>query len=657
MELTVKLKERDDDEATLSGEVSVDGKRRHPGAQAPGGAGGVTPRGGASPASGSCTPLGVGTEETWAALLEGRSGIGPIEGFDASLAADPARRARSPSSAPRDFVAQPPLLRTMTRNDVLALAGADAGGRATRASSSTEDAEGRIGLFVGGNKEISDPDYFSEASLEARDEDGKVNMRRFGEQASAPCTRCSSSRASRAASLFYISQAYGLKGPNTYFAGTAEAGADADRARRTGPSAAARPTWRSPAASTTPLLVEHGQARRARRADRAQRLGAGACRPYDRDRDGTVLGEGAAFLVLEDAGGGAGAGARVYAEIAGFGAGTDTRPPDDARPRGTRAAPGDRRRPCATPRHAGGDVGYVAAHGERHAARATRARRAALRAALGDERHGREQRQGGHRPPRGAAPARSTRRWPRSPSRHGAVPPTLNLDNVDPDCAGLDWVPNEAREARGRAGARLARGFEGQNVALALRRVELKEELDVAASTDTHRVVVTGMGAITAQGSNARRLWEGVRGGRVAIRQVEHLPMEGYRTDIGGEVQDDMRAEHDYLNPDGFRDRAIDFALRPPRRRWSSCGVGVGPVPAERWGVVIGTCNAGLLAGEEWYRAAHGGRGRRSASCCCSCRRRRWPRRSAARSASRARCSRSTPPAPRARTRSATPPS
>ena len=118
---------------------------------------------------------------------------------------------------------------------------------------------------------------------------------------------------------------------------------------------------------------------------------------------------------------------------------------------------------------------------------------------------------------------------------------------------------------------------------------------------NTTRVVVTGMGAITPQGATLDEYWEGVRNGRVAIREVQHLPMEGFRTEIGGEVQVEAPAEHDYLQPDGFRDRAIDFTVRAAEEAMENCGVGVGPVPAERWGIVIGTCNAGLLAGEEWW--------------------------------------------------------
>jgi 3-oxoacyl-[acyl-carrier-protein] synthase II len=122
----------------------------------------------------------------------------------------------------------------------------------------------------------------------------------------------------------------------------------------------------------------------------------------------------------------------------------------------------------------------------------------------------------------------------------------------------------------------------------------------VPETSEATRVVVTGLGAITSQGASAEDLWQGVKAGRVTIRDVQHLPMEGYRTNLGGEVQEDATPEHQYLNPGGFHDRAIDFTIKAAEEAMKDCGVGVGPVPAERWGVVIGTCNAGLLAFEEW---------------------------------------------------------
>jgi 3-oxoacyl-[acyl-carrier-protein] synthase II len=115
--------------------------------------------------------------------------------------------------------------------------------------------------------------------------------------------------------------------------------------------------------------------------------------------------------------------------------------------------------------------------------------------------------------------------------------------------------------------------------------------------------VVTGMGAVTSQGTSVGEFWQGVRDGRVAIREVRRLSMDGYRTRIAGEVTDVITPERSYLTPDGFRDRAIDFTLAAAEEAMADCGVGVGAegIDPERWGIVVGTCNAGLLAGEEWY--------------------------------------------------------
>jgi 3-oxoacyl-[acyl-carrier-protein] synthase II len=131
--------------------------------------------------------------------------------------------------------------------------------------------------------------------------------------------------------------------------------------------------------------------------------------------------------------------------------------------------------------------------------------------------------------------------------------------------------------------------------------------LRIVAEHSRHRVVVTGLGAITSQGNSLDDFWGGVSSGRVAIREVTHLPMDGFRTRLGGEVQDPALPEHDYLHPDGFHDRALDFTVKAAEEAMANCGVEVGPIPAERWGVVIGTCNAGLLAGEEWYRRRQAG--------------------------------------------------
>jgi 3-oxoacyl-[acyl-carrier-protein] synthase II len=116
------------------------------------------------------------------------------------------------------------------------------------------------------------------------------------------------------------------------------------------------------------------------------------------------------------------------------------------------------------------------------------------------------------------------------------------------------------------------------------------------------RVVATGMGAITAQGPSVDEFWEGVSGGRVAIRAVERLPMEGFMTTVGGEVKEKVPPQHEYPHPSDVREPTFDFALKAAEEALERCGIAATEqIPPERWGVVIGTCNAGMVSAERWW--------------------------------------------------------
>src|SRR5262245_62004268 len=115
---------------------------------------------------GLVTALGVGTEETWSGLIEGRSGVGPIRGFNASSLRTQLG-AEILDFAPQQFVAQRRTLRMMTRGDQLALVGAIIAMRDAGLAVAEADGE-RAGLFVGGNKEVSDLNHLLEATLAAR---------------------------------------------------------------------------------------------------------------------------------------------------------------------------------------------------------------------------------------------------------------------------------------------------------------------------------------------------------------------------------------------------------------------------------------------------------------------------------------------------------
>jgi 3-oxoacyl-[acyl-carrier-protein] synthase II len=122
------------------------------------------------------------------------------------------------------------------------------------------------------------------------------------------------------------------------------------------------------------------------------------------------------------------------------------------------------------------------------------------------------------------------------------------------------------------------------------------------------RVMVTGVGAITSQGAGADRLWEGVRAGRVAIRPVKNLPMTGLRTALGAEVQVPAIPVHDYAVDGGTREPSLDFALVAAEEAMAASGLVTGdPVPPERWGVVYGSCNGGLVSAEALMRAEESG--------------------------------------------------
>ena len=193
-----------------------------------------------------------------------------------------------------------------------------------------------------------------------------------------------------------------------------------------------------------------------------------ASRPFDRLRDGFVLGEGAAVLILEEWQSARRRGARIHAELIGYGTSNDAYRVTDMHP----DARGARRAITGALTDAGldpADVGYVNAHGT-STIENDRAETRALHAALG-----------------AAAPlipVSSTKSMTgHAVAAAGAIelvatvlalqsqtlPPTINLDVPDPEC-DLDYVPNRARAVRLDTALSNSFGFGGQNVTLLFRR-------------------------------------------------------------------------------------------------------------------------------------------------------------------------------------------
>ena len=194
-------------------------------------------------------------------------------------------------------------------------------------------------------------------------------------------------------------------------------------------------------------------------------VSADTCRPFSADRSGMILGEGAGMLVLEEAEAARARGARVYAELAGFGMSSDahhiTQPSEDGPARAMRAALADA---GLEPRQ----VGYVNAHGTATPANDP-IETAAIRAVFGDhaDRLAVSSTKSMHGHALGAAGALEAAATVLALSE-GLLPPTANFTRPDPEC-DLDVVPNEARRAEPEAALSNSFAFGGLNAVLAFR--------------------------------------------------------------------------------------------------------------------------------------------------------------------------------------------
>jgi len=195
-----------------------------------------------------------------------------------------------------------------------------------------------------------------------------------------------------------------------------------------------------------------------------------ASRPFDRDRDGFVIGEGAGVVILEELESARRRGARIYAELAGYGSSGDafhiTAPSDDG-DGGARAMQMAVQKAGIDP----SEVDYINAHGTSTPFN-DRLETLAIKTTFGE--HARRlaisstKSMTGHL--LGAAGGLEAGISALA-LHHQVVPPTINLDCPDPDC-DLDYVPHTKRELPMRYALSNSFGFGGTNVALLLKQAD-----------------------------------------------------------------------------------------------------------------------------------------------------------------------------------------
>ena len=404
---------------------------------------------------GLVSPLGVGTEETWRKLLAGQSGVAPITHFD-STGYSTTIAAEVKNFDPLQFVEKKEL-KKMGRFIQFALAATefamkDSGLRIT------PELAGRTGVYIGSGIGGFDVIEREHAALLAG---GPRKISPFF----IPATIVNLAAG-------FVSIRWGAKGPNsaTATACTASAHAVGDSYRLIARCDADVMICGGAEAAITPMGVGGFAAMRAlsTRNSEPQR----ASRPFDRDRDGFVIGEGSGVLILEELAHALRREAPIVAELVGYGMSGDAyhiTAPDESASGGARAM----RSALADAKVLPEQVGYINAHGtstpyndrletlaikevfREHAAKlpvsSTKSMTGHLLGGSGGLEAG----------------------FTALALRDQMLPPTINYENPDPDC-DLDYVPNRARPASFEYALSNSFGFGGTNAALLFRRYEAR---------------------------------------------------------------------------------------------------------------------------------------------------------------------------------------
>ncbi len=414
---------------------------------------------------GCITPLGNDVKTMWGRLLEGDSGVGPTTLFDASNF--PTRI----SAEVRDFDLaafgeDPEQWKNRGRHTRFAV------GAAKQAASDAGLADARVeptrlGIYLGSGEGQQDFGRFSQMMVAAL-ENGQLDVAKFTKRGLEILDPLAELEQEPNMPAGHLAGLFNAQGPNlnclTACAASSQAigeaaelirRGDADVMLSGGAHSMIHPFGVTGFNLLTALSTRNDEPTKA-------------SRPFDLNRDGFVLGEGAGMLVLEELEHAKSRRAHIYGELKGFGATADAFRITDTHPEGRGAAS------CLKMAlHDAGanpeDVHYINAHGTSTGVN-DRVETLAIKKVFGEQAY--------------RTPVSSTKSMMGHliaaagateliiclmAIRDNVLPPTTNYDTPDPDC-DLDYIPNAAREARCDLAVSNSFGFGGQNITLAVSR-------------------------------------------------------------------------------------------------------------------------------------------------------------------------------------------
>ncbi|MDP9195955.1 MAG: beta-ketoacyl-ACP synthase II [Pseudomonadota bacterium] len=408
---------------------------------------------------GLVTPLGVGVDHNWTRLVRNESGLRAVESFDvsdiASKVAGQVPRGDGPGLFNPDTYIPPKDQRKMDEFIHFAIAAAAEAVKDSGWQPSTDHQRERTGVMIGSGIGGLPGIY-----------DGSITLHEKGARRMSPffIPACLINLASG-----HVSINYGFRGPNHAVVTACSTGAHAigDAARIIMWDDADIMVAGGAEAAVSRLGLSGFAAMRALSSN-FNDTPTRASRPWDKDRDGFVMGEGAGVVVLEELEHAKARGAKIYAEVVGYGMSGDahhiTAPAEDGNG-GYRAMQAALKRAGLTP----ADVDYINAHGtstpvgdeiELGAVRRLfgpamdKVSMSSTKSAIGHL--------------LGAAGAVEAI-YSILAINHGVVPPTLNLDNPSDSCLGVDLVPHRAKEKKVRVALSNSFGFGGTNASLVFR--------------------------------------------------------------------------------------------------------------------------------------------------------------------------------------------